>query len=335
MTAAVEGKTILLVGGAGLIGHTLALRLKAAGADVHVLDGLEVNNVKSFVAGTTQTLQLYHRITLERLQLMRDAGVTFHVEDARDYHRVSHIVADLKPQILVQLAAVSQSTRSNKDPYSTFDHSFRTLENTLDAARGLVDRYVYLSSSMVYGNFKAEAVTEDEHCEPLGIYAALKFAGEKLVIAYNQVFSLPYVIVRPSAVYGERDVGARVVQKFIEGAMREQRITIFGDGSDRMDFTHVDDVCTGLVCAISSPNALNQIYNLTYGQGRSLNELAELLKLHFPALRVSHELRDSLMPERGTLKIDKARTQIGYSPKYSLAAGLDRYVAWYRQLGNF
>jgi nucleoside-diphosphate-sugar epimerase len=335
MTSRLKDQRIALVGGAGLIGHTLALRLKEAGANVHVVDGLEVNNVKSFVAGNTPNSQLYHRFTLERLQLLRDARVPIHVEDARDYHRVSHIIADLKPQIVVQLAAVSQATRSNKDPYSTFDHSFRTLENTLDASRGLVERYVYMSSSMVYGNFQAAAVAEDEHCEPLGIYAALKFAGEKLVIAYNQVFALPYVIVRPSAVYGERDVGARVVQKFVEAALRNEPITIYGDGSDRMDFTHVEDVVAGLMAVMTSPNALNQVFNLTYGQGRSLDELADVLKKHFPDLKISHEPRDSLMPERGTLKIDKARNAIGYNPKYSLADGLERYVAWYRQLGNF
>ena len=80
---------------------------------------------------------------------------------------------------------------SNKDPFSTFDHSFRTLENVLDASRNLKDlkRFIFLSSSMVYGNFKTNTVNETTECNPIGIYGALKFGAEKLVIGYNQIFN--------------------------------------------------------------------------------------------------------------------------------------------------
>ena len=98
----------------------------------------------------------------------------------------------------------------------------RTLENTLDACRSLkyLKRFIYLSSSMVYGNFKKKVVTEKEICDPLGIYASLKFGCEKLVEGYNQVFKMPYTIIRPSALYGERCVSGRVVQKFVEAALK-------------------------------------------------------------------------------------------------------------------
>ena len=89
--------------------------------------------------------------------------------------------------------------RSNKDPYTTFDNSLRTLENALDASRNRIKKFIYLSSSMVYGNFKTKEVDEETNCNPIGIYGALKFSGEKIVIAYNQVFDLPYTIIRPSA----------------------------------------------------------------------------------------------------------------------------------------
>ena len=102
----------------------------------------------------------------------------------------------------MHLAAVSHANRSNKDPYTTFDNSLRTLENALDASRNRI-KNLYTYVSMVYGNFKTKKVDEETNCNPIGIYGALKFSGEKIVIAYNQVFDLPYTIIRPSALYGE------------------------------------------------------------------------------------------------------------------------------------
>ena len=173
----------------------------------------------------------------------------------------------IKPDVIVQLAAVAHANRANKDPYSTFDHSMRTLENALDCAR---DRsralHLLLVDRMVYGNFDGEAVTEDRACEPLGIYGALKYGGEKLVIAYNQVFGLPYTIVRPSALYGERCVSRRVGQAFIENALRGlDADASTATASDCLDFTYIDDLVQGIILCIEQRGARNQIFNMTYG----------------------------------------------------------------------
>ena len=154
------------------------------------------------------------------------------VEDARDYHRLGLMFEKLNPQVVIQLAAVSHASRSNKNPHDTFDHSFRTLENSLDCSKRSVEHFIYFSSSMVYGNFKEESVNEETYCEPLGIYGALKYGGEKLVIAYNQVFNLPFSIIRPSALYGERCISRRVGQIFIENAIRGNNIFIKGNGEE-------------------------------------------------------------------------------------------------------
>src|SRR5262249_31785189 len=156
--------------------------------------------------------------------------------------------------------------RSNKDPFSTFDHSLRTLENALDVARGIgTKRFVFLSSSMVYGNFMSESVDEEHPLNPIGIYGALKLSGEKIVIAYQQVFGLPYTIIRPSALYGARCVSRRVGQVYIETALAGGTLRIDGDGAERIDFAYIDDLVAGISGAIESPEAENQIFNLTYG----------------------------------------------------------------------
>lgn len=331
----IVGKRVLLIGGAGFIGHNLALELKRRGADVSVLDGLEVNNLLSLhtASNTLAERDLYLSIINERLELLRYAGIPLYVEDARNYPRLSLMFSQIKPQVVVVLAAVAHASRSNKDPYHTFDHSFRTLENALDNARGgEVEHLIYFSSSMVYGNFQQAAVDEDAICNPVGIYGALKFGGEKLVIAYNQVFGLPYTIIRPSALYGERCISRRVGQVFIENAIRGNDLVIRGDGNDSLDFTYIGDLVNGVCCCIERPEAKNQIFNLTYGQARSLNEMAGIVQSAFPGIGVRYMERDALMPERGTLNVERAKRMIGYSPQYPLEVGYRQYIEWYNGL---
>lgn len=328
-----NGKKIVLIGGAGFIGHNLALHLKSLGADVTIIDSLQVNNLLSF-SSTDKDLvnrSLYLNILHERQKLLVEHQIPLIVQDARNYFMLSKLISEIAPQIVIQLAAVSHANKSNKDPYSTFDHSFRTLENALDSSRGKVEHFIYFSSSMVYGNFREESVNEDSPCEPVGIYGALKYGGEKLVIAYNQVFDLPYTIIRPSALYGERCVSRRVGQIFIENALTTGEITLNGDGSDQLDFTYIEDLLQGVQKIIENESSKNQIFNITYGNGRSLAEMAEIVKAHFPEIEINYQPKDSLTPDRGTLNTEKARKLIGYTPKFPLEKGYEQYINWYKE----
>jgi nucleoside-diphosphate-sugar epimerase len=330
-----RGRKIALIGGAGFIGHNLALTLARLGAEVHVVDSLQVNNLGAFSnSHDDQDKVLYVHLINERLQLLREAEIPLHVLDARDYQVLSRCLSEMKPDTIVQLAAVAHSNRSNKDPFSTFDHSFRTLENALDCARGNDRHFIYFSSSMVYGNFDGEAVTEECHCEPLGIYGALKYGGEKLVIAYNQVFGLAYTIVRPSALYGERCVSRRVGQAFIENVLRGLPLSVNGDGSSALDFTYIEDLVQGLVLCIAKEEARNQTFNLTYGGSRTVKQMIGIVQEQFPGVQVNYQPRDMLMPERGTLSVEKAKKLLGYQPQYPLEKGFVRYIEWYKKLAR-
>ncbi len=335
MSSEMRRRKVAIVGGAGFIGHNLALALAARGAEVEVLDSLQVNNLLAFSAKMPDlhNRELYLRIIHERLDLLRKAGVPLHPIDAREYHALGSLLNhQIKPQVIVHLAAVAHAGRSNKDPYSTFDHSLRTLENALDCARGQVEQFIFLSSSMVYGNFLTEKVDEEHPLNPIGIYGALKVAGEKLVIAYQQVFDLPYTIIRPSALYGPRCVSRRVGQVFIENALTGSKLRVDGDGSEKLDFTYIDDLIEGVYLAIENPAARNQVFNMTYGSGRSIQDLITIIQQHFPAVEIEYVERDALMPVRGTLNVDRATSLLGFTPKYPLEAGLARYIEWYRSL---
>ena len=328
----VAGKRIAIVGGAGFIGHNLAIQLKSLGATPHVIDGLQVNNLGFYTSGytTDPNAERYISFINERLALLRKNCIGLHVIDVRDYHLVSHTLDSIKPDIIVHLAAISHANRSNKDPFSTFDHSLRTLENVLDAIKEQKTHIIYFSSSMVYGNFEGDAVDEERRCNPLGIYGALKYGAEKLVIAYNQVFDIPYTIIRPSALYGERCVSRRVGQAFIENALMEKSLVINGDGKDALDFTYIDDLIQGIVLAMSNKAPKNEIFNITYGGARSINDLMDVVRSKFPKLKVEYHKRDGLMPERGTLNIDKAKQLLGYKPSNPIEDGFEKYISWYQ-----
>ena len=324
-------KKIIIIGGAGFIGHNLAIKLKENNFDVSIIDGLEVNNLTSII-GNYDNLPyplLSKKIIDSRLNLLSEKKIPLYVQDARNYHSLSHIISKIKPEVIIHLAAVSHAVRSNKNPYNTFDHSLRTLENALDAARDNVKHFIFLSSSMVYGNFKTQEVNEESVCEPIGIYGALKYAAEKIIIAYNQVFNLPYTILRPSALYGERCISRRVGQIFIENALFEKELSINGDGKEKLDFTYIEDLTDGILNIINNKNSINQIFNLTYGEGREINEMIDILKESFPKLKVKKVDRDDLMPYRGTLSMNKAKSLLSLKSNWKLEKGYKRYIEWY------
>ena len=329
-------KKIIIIGGAGFIGHNLAIKLKENNFDVSIVDGLEVNNLTS-VIGNYDNLPyplLSKKIIDNRLDLLSEKKISLYVQDARNYHSLSHIISKTKPEIVIHLAAVSHAVRSNKNPYNTFDHSLRTLENALDASKNNVKHFIFLSSSMVYGNFKSQEVTEESACEPIGIYGALKYAAEKIIIAYNQVFNLPYTILRPSALYGERCISRRVGQIFIENALFDKELTVNGDGKEKLDFTYIEDLTDGILNIINNKNSINQIFNLTYGEGREINDMIDILKNSFSKIKVKKVDRDNLMPYRGTLSMNKAKSLLNFKSNWKLEKGYKRYIEWYVDFFN-
>tara|TARA_B100000795_G_scaffold95390_1_gene69953 strand:+ start:67 stop:1062 length:996 start_codon:yes stop_codon:yes gene_type:complete len=327
-------KKICLVGGCGFIGHNLALELKSAGHSVTVIDSLAINNILTFTGDDIKNKNLYNSILNNRIDLLKKANVDLLIQDAREYHAMSRLIERIQPDIIVHLAAVSHANKSNKDPHTTFDHSLRTLENTLDLARNNKAHVIYISSSMVYGNFEKQEVDENDKCDPIGIYGSLKFSGELIVKAYNQVFDLPYTIIRPSALYGERCVSRRVGQIFIENSLQDLEINVNGDGEDKLDFTYIEDLVSGLKLCCENENSINQTFNLTYGSAKKISELINILKSEFPKTKINFKEREKFMPERGTLSIKKAKDLLGYKPKNPIETGYIKYIQWYKEFWN-
>jgi nucleoside-diphosphate-sugar epimerase len=328
-------KRIAIIGGAGFLGYHLALLLKEEGAEITVIDNLMVNHIGEYAAAHALPHQnFYMRILEGRLRDLHKAQIPLRTVDAREYHQLSTALAEVNPEIIVHFAAVAHAGVSHKTPYSTFDHSLRTLENALDFAAGRDPHplFLYQSSSMVYGSMPTP-VTEESPLDPIGIYGNLKLAGERLVIAYHQAKGLPYLITRPSALYGPCCVSRRVVQTFIEAALSYQPLQVAGDGAEMLDFTYVDDWLQAMSCILKS-DLQNETFNVTYGQARSLNELAEIVQLYIPHATIKYGPRDEIYPKRNTLAITKAQRMTGYNPLCPLEKGIPRYIDWYKKKGG-
>ena len=321
-------KNITLIGGCGFIGHNMALALHELGHSVTIIDSMMVNNYYSLLQGGKKE---YLGFINDRLALLHEADIPVLRMDARDYAMMNVAINPEQPDVIIHLAAIAHIDRANKDPFSTFDHNLRTLENTLDVACNLKKRphFIYFSSSTVYGNFQEPVLREDAVCNPFGIYGALKYAGEHIVNAYHNIRKLDTTIVRPCAVYGPRCISGRVGQKFIEAALNGKPITVFGDGEVREDFTFVEDLIQGIIGVIDNrEKASGETFNITAGEARSLNDLAGIISRTF-AVDVTHGPADPEKPHRGTMSIEKAKRLLGYDPQFNLERGMEIYMRWY------
>ncbi len=325
-------KKITILGGAGFIGHNLSIFLKKKGFSIQVIDSLGVNNLKSKKYINKSSKKIYKKILQDRLQLLKKNRINLIQLDLRYLSPVQKKINSFKPDFIIHLAAVSHANISNKDPQYTFDHSFITLMNSLNICKENKKYHlIYFSSSMVYGNFKGKKVNENTLCNPIGIYGNLKLSGEMMVKSYSKIFQFPYTIIRPSALYGERCISRRVGQIFIENALQSKNIEINGDGKEKLDFTYIDDLISGVYNVIKNKNSINETFNITYGNGRAIADLTQILKKNFLKTQINFKEREKFVPKRGGLSVNKAKRLINYKPKYSIEIGYQKYINWYKK----
>jgi UDP-glucose 4-epimerase len=238
-----------------------------------------------------------------------------------------YVVQTTQPEVLVHMASFPRQKVVNANPQLGADVMMRGLINLLESARAHgVRRFVYISSSMVYGDF-TDQVTEDAVCNPQGQYGIMKLAGEWLVKDYARRTGMEYVIIRPSAVYGPLDVEDRVVAKFMLTAMRGETLRVNG-ASETLDFTYVDDAADGIVAAALEVGAANDTYNITKSHSVSLLQAAQMVVDIVGRGSIEVRNKDADFPSRGALNIDKARERLGYDPQVDVEEGFHAYHNW-------
>ena len=331
------GQRVMLVGGAGFIGHNLALELRRLGVDTMVVDNLMVNSlVENVFEADDNPLRsfAYQSFLLDRFRLMRAAGVHLRNADARLFADLSRTFEEFKPTKVVQLAAIASAVEARKDPGLAFDLQLVTLRNVLELCRQThdsVNQVMLLSSSTVYGDFEGDTVDESTRPRPRGIYANTKYMAERLVRTYNQQHGVGSTIVRPSALYGERCKSRRVSQVFIENALTGKPLLLEGGGDGRLDFTYIVDLVQGMVRALAlhQGSGASETFNLTFGNARTIADLASIVKDLVPNAILEERPRAQDKPVRGTLSVERAKEVLGFIPEWPLEKGYRRYCEWY------
>lgn len=310
-------KRILVTGGLGLIGHNVVSKLEKLGHHVVVLDSQTNYNA-------IPTDELNYLLS-ERQQKIR---CEVHKNSILQPSVVNWLLQKHQIDTIVHLASYPRQQIVSMDPAAASGTMSEGLLLTLDAAvANEVSRFVYISSSMVYGDF-ADQVKETAECRPQGQYGILKLAGEWLVKDYTRKHKLEHVIIRPSAVYGPLDVADRVVGKFLTTAIQGKTIKVHGV-NEALDFTYVSDAADGIVAAALREQAANKTYNITRGVGRSLLEAATL------AIKIVKNgtfeicVRNLNFPVRGALNIDAARKDLDFNPTVDIAQGFEMYYNWF------
>ena len=307
----------LVTGGHGLIGHNVVQRLQARGETVSVID-------------THTTYGIIPQAEIDYLMVERLKKITDHThynQCITDSYEIDCIVEKEQPKVIVHCASFPRQKVVNANPAHGADVMMRGLINLLESAKKHgVERFVYISSSMVYGDFE-DQVLEDDPCNPQGQYGIMKLAGEWLVKDYARKTGMEYVIIRPSAVYGPLDVEDRVVAKFMLTAMRGNTLKVNGE-SETLDFTYVDDAADGIVAAATRIMCRNMVFNITKSHSVTLLEAAEMIVKIVGKGEIETRDKDADFPSRGALNIDRARIILGYDPKVDVEQGFREYYDW-------
>jgi len=312
---------ILVTGGLGFIGHNVVAHLEAQG---HVCVITDTRTTYGIIAQA----ELDYLITKRKTKIKTDRIYSI---DIADRDGIAWLIRKHQPDVVIHLASFPRQKVVNADPQQGSRSMSEGLLNLLEASsQGQVQKFVYISSSMVYGDFIDQGTdgTKESHpTNPIGQYGIMKLAGEWLVRDYTRRTGMAHTVIRPSAVYGPLDVEDRVVSKFLLAAMRDGILNVNG-GAECLDFTYVDDVAQGIANAAVSDNTGNTTYNITRGHARSLLQAAELCVAIVGRGQVQINVPDANFPTRGQLNIQRATLDFEYAPQVDIEQGFKLYYDW-------
>ncbi len=309
---------VLITGGAGFIGSTLAHALVKRGDKAVVID-----DFNDFYA---PSLKRENIAGLSENPLFR-----LYEADIRDREKVFEVFRLAKPNVVCHLAARAGVRPSIENPLLYEDVNCMGTLNLLDGAKEFgVRNFVFASSSSVYGiNSKVPFSEDDPITCPISPYATTKRAGELMCFTYSHLYALHATCLRFFTVYGERGRPDMAVAKFTRAIHDNRGIQIFGDGSAQRDFTYIGDIVNGLVNSIDRPFRY-EIINLGGANTVTVKRLVEIIE---ERLRKKAKM-EYLLPAPGDVPltsadVGKAKRLIGFEPKVAIEEGVGRYVKWF------
>jgi UDP-glucose 4-epimerase len=312
-----HGRRVLVTGGAGFIGSELVRQLADAGAEVVAVDNL-TNGKRENLDGLPPSVQLIEA-------------------DIRDEARMAELLQGVHTVFHLACLGVRHSIHS---PYENHEVNATATLQLLAAARAAnVARFVYVSSSEIYGTARWAPMTEEHPAFPMTVYGASKLAGECYTRAYYETYNYPTVVVRPFNAFGPRchhegDSG-EVIPKFLLRSLAGKPMIIFGDGTQTRDFTFVSDTARGIMQAGQSDAAVGQTINIGQGSEITINDLAqEVAAVLGTEANVVHDEPRPGDVLRLFADSSRARELLGFEPQVSMREGLAKLRDWYQQSGH-
>lgn len=317
-------KTILVTGGAGFIGSHFVSRTMKRYPDykVIVLDALTY-------AGSINYLPVSGESN----------GPNGHFEFVYGNVRNSDLVSSLveRSDVVVHFAAETHVTRSIFDNLEFFETDVlgtHTVAKAVLKANHKVERFIHISTSEVYGTAETEVMDESHPLKPTTPYASAKCGADRLVYSYWATYGVPAVIVRPFNTYGPRQHLEKLIPRFVTSALSGEVFIIHGDGSAARDFVFVEDICRGIDMIMHAPSALveGEVFNLSSGRSRSLNEIASDISrlMNYDRTKVRHIDDRPGQVVRHTGSHEKAKRLLGWAPQVDWEEGLRRTVDWFK-----
>jgi UDP-N-acetylglucosamine 4-epimerase len=318
-----KNKKILVTGGAGFIGSNLCEYL--------LQNNNQVTSIDNFITGKKENIKPF----------LKNSDFTFIEGDIRNPEDCSKAVDGV--EIILHQAALGSVPRSIENPVRTNEINIMGTLNMLNAAKDAgIKRFIYAASSSTYGDSKELPKVEENIGKPLSPYAVSKYVNELHAENFGALYAMETIGLRYFNVFGRRQdpngAYAAVIPKFVKQFIDEEQIRINGNGKISRDFTYIDNVIQANILAASTtnPDAMNQVFNVAYGESNTLNNLYDiirnLLSQYKPEIKNAHPSYGS--DRKGDIQhslasINKAKKYLNYNPQFDLKKGLEQAIQWY------
>jgi UDP-glucuronate decarboxylase len=316
----IKNKRIFLTGGGGFIGSKLA-ELLSDDNEIIIFDNFTRDSLK------------YKKFNKNHIKIIKG--------DVLDAEQLRTVCEDIKPQIVVHLAAIAGVDTVIKNPVKTMEINIIGAFNLLKALRkysNKLERVANFSTSEVLGAYAYKSTEKsDTNFAPVGearwTYSVSKVASEHLVHSYFKEYGYPSVTIRPFNIYGPGQIGEGAIQVFIKNAVRNKNIEIHGDGDQIRSWCYIDDMIDGVELCLTNKKAIGEIINIGNPKGTvTISSLAEkIITLCKTKSKIVHVPKNYVDVELRIPSIEKATTLLGFVPKVDLNAGIKNTFKWYKK----